>query len=90
MTEELNMLTITLSDSLSKEIDKVAHEFGFTEKQFIEDILREKILEYKKRLFVVKGAADIRRKLELKNYKEAKILAEFERFRHSQSEPAVS
>ena len=36
-----------LSDSLAKEIDKVAHELGFTEKQFVEDILKEKVLEYK-------------------------------------------
>jgi len=83
------MLTITLSDSLAKEIDKVAHEFGYTDKQFVEDILREKILEYKKRLFV-KGAADIRRKLESKNLTEAEILKEFERFRHSPSGSAVS
>ena len=33
------MYTITLSESLAKEIDKVAHEFGYTEKQFIEDVL---------------------------------------------------
>jgi metal-responsive CopG/Arc/MetJ family transcriptional regulator len=76
------MYTITLSDSLAKEIDKVAHEFGFTEKQFVEDILKEKLLEYKKRLFV-KGASDIKRKLALKDLTEAEIIAEFERFRHS-------
>ena len=78
------MYTITLPDSLVKEIDKVAHEFGFTEKQFVEDILKEKVLEYKKRLFV-KGAADIKRKLVLKNLTEEEIIAEFERLRHSQS-----
>jgi metal-responsive CopG/Arc/MetJ family transcriptional regulator len=78
------MHTVTLSDSLAKEIDKVAHEFGFTEKQFVEDIIKGKILEYKKRLFV-KGAADIRRKLALKDLTEEDIIAEFERFRHSQS-----
>jgi hypothetical protein len=78
------MYTITVSDSLAKEIDKVAHEFGFTEKQFVEDILKEKVLEYKKRLFV-KGAADIKRKLALKDLTEDEIIAEFERFRHSQS-----
>ena len=77
------MHTITLSDSLAKEIDKVAREFGFTEKQFVEDILKEKVLEYKKRLFV-KGAADIKRKLALKGLTEDKIIAEFERFRHLQ------
>ncbi len=83
------MRTVTLSDSLAKEIDKVAHEFGFTEKQFVEDILREKILEYKKRLFV-KGAADIRRKLALKDLTEEDILVEFDRFRHSQSGSPVA
>ena len=83
------MRTVTLSDSLAKEIDKIAHEFGFTEKQFVEDILKEKVLEYKKRLFV-KGAADIRRKLALKNLTEGDIIAEFDRFRHSQSRSPVA
>ena len=78
------MHTITLSDSLAKEIDKVAHELGFTEKQFVEDILKEKVLEYKKRLFV-KGTADIKRTLALKNLTEDEIITEFERLRHSQS-----
>ena len=78
------MHTVTLSDSLAKEIDKVAYEFGFTEKQFVEDILKEKVLEYKKRIFV-KGTADIRRKLALKDLTEGEIITEFERFRHSQS-----
>ena len=79
------MRNITLSDSLAKEIDKVAHEFGFTEKQFVEDMLKEKLLEYKKRLFV-KGTSDIRRKLAMKDLTEGEIIAEFERFRHSHSE----
>jgi len=83
------MHTITLSDSLSKEIDKVADEFGLTEKQFVENILEEKVLEYKKRLFV-KGAADIKRKLALKNLSEEEIIAEFERLRHSQSGSPVT
>jgi hypothetical protein len=83
------MRTVTLSDSLAKEIDKVAHEFGYTEKQFVEDILKEKVLEYKKRLFV-KGTADIRRKLALKDLTEEDIIAEFDRFRHSQSGSPVA
>ena len=83
------MYTITVSDSLAKEIDKVAHEFGFTEKQFVEDILKENGLEYKKRLFV-RDAADIKRKLALKDLTEDEIIAEFERFRHSQSGSPVA
>ena len=83
------MYTITLSDSLAKELDKVAREFGFTEKQFVEDILKEKVLEYKKRLFV-KGATDIKRKLALKDLTEDEIIAEFEEFRHSQSGSPVA
>ncbi len=83
------MRTITLSDSLAKEIDKVAHEFGFTEKQFVEDILKEKVSEYKKRIFV-KGAANIRRKLALKDLSEEEIIAEFERLRHSQNGSPVA
>ena len=46
---EQNMRTIILSDSLAEEIHKVAQELGYTEeKQFIEDLLKEKVLEYKK------------------------------------------
>jgi len=79
------MRTIILSDSLAKEICKIAQEFGYTEeKQFIEDLLKEKVLEYKKRLFM-KGVADIQRKLVVKGVKEDEIIADFERFRHSQS-----
>ena len=79
------MRTILLSDSLSKEINKVAREFGYTEeKQFIEDMLKEKILEYKRQLFI-KGVANIRRKLATKGLTEDEIIADFERFRHSQS-----
>jgi hypothetical protein len=83
------MYTITLSESLAKEINKVAQVLGFTEKQFVEDSLKEKVLEYKKRLFV-KSAADIRRKLTLKDLTEEEIIAEFERLRHSQSESPVA
>ena len=83
------MHTITLSDSLAKDIDKVAYEFGYTEKQFIENVLKEKVLEYKKRIFV-KGAADIRSKLALKDLTEDEIISEFERFRHSQNGSLVS
>ena len=79
------MRTILLSDSLSKEINKVAREFGYTEeKQFIEDMLKEKILEYKRQMFL-KGVANIRRKLATKGLTEDEIIADFERFRHSQS-----
>ena len=79
------MRTIILSDSLAEEIHKVAQQFGYTEeKQFIEDLLKEKVLEYKKRLFM-KGVADIQRKLAVKGVKEVEIIADFERFRHSQS-----
>ena len=79
------MPTILLSDSLSKEINKVAREFGYMEeKQFIEDMLKEKILEYKRQMFM-KGVADIQRKLAAKNITEDEIIADFERFRHSQS-----
>ncbi len=79
------MPTITLSDSLGKKIHKVAQEFGYTEeKQFIEDILNEKVLEYKRGLFM-KGVADIQRKLAVKAITEDEIIADYERFRNSQS-----
>ncbi len=79
------MRTIILSDSLAKEIHNVAQELGYTEeKQFIEDMLKEKVLEYKRQLFM-KGVADIQRKIAVKGVTEDEIIANFERFRHSQS-----
>lgn len=79
------MRTIILSDSLAKEIHKVAQKLGYTkEKQFIEDMLKEKVLEYKRQLFM-KGVADIQRKIAVKGVTEDEIIADFERFRHSQS-----
>ena len=79
------MSTIILSDSLLKEIHKVAQELGYTkEKQLIEDMLKEKVLEYKRQLFM-KGVADIQRKIAIKDITEDEIIADFERFRHSQS-----
>ena len=84
------MRTIILSDSLAKEIHRVAREFGYEEeKQFIEDILKEKVLEYKRQMFT-KGVADIQRKLAAKGVTEDEIIADFERFRHSQSRPLAT
>jgi metal-responsive CopG/Arc/MetJ family transcriptional regulator len=79
------MRTITLPDSLAKEIDKAAREFGYTEESgFVEHILKEKLLEYKRDLFM-KGVSDIQRKLAIKSVTEDEIIADFERFRHSRS-----
>jgi hypothetical protein len=79
------MRTITLPDSLAKEIDKAARKFGYTEESsFVEHILKEKLLEYKRNLFM-KGVSDIQRKLAIKSVTEDEILADFERFRHSRS-----
>jgi len=84
------MRSIILSDSLAKEIHKVAEELGYKEeKQFIEDMLKEKVLEYKRQLFI-KGVADIQRKLAVKGATEDEIIADFERFRHSQSRSQVT
>ena len=84
------MSTIILSDSLLKEIHKVAQELGYTkEKQLIEDMLKEKVLEYKRQLFM-KGVADIQRKIAIKDITEDEIIADFERFRHSQSRSQVT
>jgi len=90
MMEEQNMRTILLSDSLVKEIHKIAREIGYTEeKQFIEDVLKEKLSEYKRQLFM-KGVADIQRNLAVKGITEDEIIADFERFRDSQSRSPVT
>ncbi len=80
------MHTITLPDSLAKEIHSVAQELGYAgEAQFVEDTLKEKVLECKRQLFT-KGVKDIQRKIALKDVTEDEIIADFERFRHSQSD----
>ena len=79
------MHTITLPDSLAKEIHSVAQELGYAgEAQFVEDTLKEKVLECKRQLFT-KGVTDVQRKIALKGVTEDEIIADFERFRHSQS-----
>lgn len=79
------MRTITLPDSLAQEIDKAAQALGYTEEaRLVEDILKEKLLEYKKDQFM-KGVSDIHRNLAKKSITEDEILADFDRFRHSQS-----
>ena len=84
------MHTIVLSDSLAKEIHSVARELGYTEeKQFVEDTLKEKLLECRRQLFV-KGTAGIKRKIVLRGLTEDEIIADFERFRHSQSGPLAT
>ncbi len=84
------MRSIILSDSLEKEIHKIAEGLGYKEeKQFIEDMLKEKVLEYKRHLFM-KGVADIQNKLAVKGATENEIIADFERFRHSQSRSQVT
>ena len=79
------MRTITLPDSLAKEIDEAAREFGYIEKSgFVEHILKEKLLKYKRNL-LMKGVSDIQRKLAIKSVTEDEIIAGFERFRHSRT-----
>ncbi len=78
------MRTIELPDSLAKEVHDVARELGYAEEaQFVEDALKEKVQECKKQRFL-KGVNDIRRRIEDKGATEKEIVADFERFRHSE------
>jgi len=90
MVKEQDMHTIRLPDSLAKEIHSVSQELGYAEEaQFVEDTLKEKVLECKRQLFA-KGVTDIQRKIALRGFTEDEIVADFEQFRHSQGDSSAT
>lgn len=74
-------MTVKLSKELEKEVSSAAKEHGYnSEKSFIEDTLKHRILLLKKDKFLA-GAKRVRDALKKKGLSEKDILKDFELFR---------
>ncbi len=75
-------MEIKLSPKIKKEVFDVLKEYGYkSEKDFIEDALRHRILELKKTDFLAK-VKEIRERLRKKRVREEEILKDFDKFYH--------
>lgn len=75
-------MTVKLSPKIKKEVFDVLKGYGYaSEKDFIEDALRRRILELKKADFLAK-AKEIREKVNKKGLKEEAVLKDFDKFYH--------
>lgn len=75
-------MEIKLSPRIKKEVSDVLREYGYeSEKDFIEDALKRRILELKKADFLSK-VREIRRKMARKGLREKDILRDFDKFYH--------
>ncbi|MEW6006698.1 MAG: hypothetical protein AB1595_00865 [bacterium] len=72
---------VELTEDVIKDVSKLGRQFGFRdEREFIEDAVREKLLQLKKRLFV-SVTDEIRMGLEKKGISLDEVLEDFERQR---------
>lgn len=75
-------MDVKLSPKVKKEISATIKDYGYgSEKEFIEDALRHRILELKKTEFLAK-VKKIRDKMTKKGLTEKEILKDFEKFSH--------
>ena len=75
-------MVIKLSPKIEKEVSTTTKDYGYgSEKEFIEDALRHRILELKKAEFLVR-AKKIREKMRKKGFTEKEVLKDFEKFSH--------
>jgi len=75
-------MEVKLSPKTKKEVSATIKDYGYkSEKEFIEDALRHRILELKKAEFLAK-VEKIRRKMKEKGLKEEDILKDFKEFSH--------
>ncbi len=75
-------MEIKLSPKVKKEVSGIAKEFGYeSEKGFIEDTLRRRILELKRADFLTK-IREIREEMKKRKIKEEDILKDFDQFYH--------
>ena len=75
---QLSHMVVTLSEALEKEVSSAAKSHGYaSEKSFIEDALKHRILLLKKGKFLA-GARTVREALERKGLSEKGILEDFE------------
>lgn len=79
---QLNLMEIKLSPKIKKEDFDILKEYGYkSEKDFVEDALRRRILELKKVDFSTK-VKDIQERMRKKRIKEGEILKDFDKFYH--------
>ncbi len=71
-------MVVTVSKTLEKEISSAVKEYGYTsEKSFVEDALKHRLLLLKKNKFLA-GARTVREALDEKRISEKDILKDFE------------
>ena len=75
-------MVITLSPEIKQEVVDILGRYGYkTENDFVEDALRHRILELKKRDFLL-GIKKIRDRMIKKGLKREYILRDFDEFYH--------
>ena len=75
-------MEIKLSPKIKKEVFDALKEYGYkSEKDFIEDALRRRILDLKKVDFLAK-VKEIRERMRKKRIREEEILKDFDKFYH--------
>lgn len=75
-------MVVILSPKIKKEVFSLLGEYGYkTERDFVEDALRRRILELKKSDFLSR-VRKIREKMAKKGLKEKDILEDFYKFYH--------
>ncbi len=75
-------MIVELSSKTKKAVLEAMKEYGYkSDKEFIEDALRHRILSLKKAEFL-KGTKAVRKKLEEKGLSEKDILRDFDKFYH--------
>lgn len=77
-------MVITLSPKIKKEVFDLLEKYGYeSEKDFVEDALRRRILELKKSDFLSR-VKKIREKMLRKGLRKKSILEDFDKFYHQQ------
>ncbi len=75
--------SIRIPDEQLPQVDEVVEKFGFkTKEEFVQEAIRDKILELQKKHFVV-GTDRIAKRLKEKGIQEKEIVEGFNRFKHS-------
>lgn len=74
--------TVKISEEISPQVDDIVKEFGFeTKEEFIQEAIRDKVLELRKKLFFG-GTDKIAESLRKQGVSEKDILEDFDKFKH--------
>lgn len=74
--------TVKIPDDLAPKIQTIEEIFGFTKEEFVQEAIRDKVLELQKKIFF-EGTTKIAESLRKKKITEGSILQNFEKIRHS-------